>query len=59
MTGEETLNVDELADALRTVRLWLRPEGQQNSAFRGTILHPEDAARDIFFAAQHQDEDGT
>lgn len=43
---------EELAEALKKTRVWLVPEEQPGTAFRGFILHPHDAADDIIQAAQ-------
>lgn len=39
---------EELAEALKSIRLWVTVAGFGNeTAFRGKVLHPEDAAKDI------------
>jgi hypothetical protein len=40
----------ELTDALGTLRFWLVPDGDENVACRGHILHPHDAVSDIITA---------
>jgi hypothetical protein len=47
---------EQLLYALKTVRLWIQPEGNLGVAYRGHILHPEDAARDIAIAIAHMGE---
>lgn len=46
------ITTDELAEALKRARVWLAPDEQPGVAYRGYILHPEDAARDIMLAVQ-------
>jgi len=49
---EAVITREELAEALKKTRVWLVPEEQPGTAFRGFILHPHDAADDIIQAAQ-------
>ena len=44
---------DELVKAIKNLRFWLRPESVTGVAFRGFILHPEDAVDDIITGIEH------
>lgn len=59
MTKHEAQDVllitrDELAEALRSVRLWVRFGDSAEVAYRLKVVSPEDAAEDIFTRA-HRD----
>lgn len=49
---------EQLLYALKEVRMWLQPEEIPGTAYRGYILHPEDAARDIRIAIDHMNDLG-
>jgi homoaconitase/3-isopropylmalate dehydratase large subunit len=47
IVGEDTLTAEELKMALAAVRLWFRKPDSEEVAYRGTVLHPQDAADDM------------
>ena len=49
----DSITEENLVLALRSIRLWVRTEEEPNKALRGEVLHPVDAARDLFIAAEH------
>jgi hypothetical protein len=50
----EHITRDELAEALKTVHLWARLGPSEPRAWRMVVLHPSDAANDIFTSVQIQ-----
>jgi hypothetical protein len=47
----QNISFEELVQALNHARIWMRHEPADTTAFLMHVLHPEDAARDIFFKA--------
>jgi hypothetical protein len=47
----QSISYEELVQALKGVRIWVRQAPGSSTAYLMHVLHPEDAARDIFFKA--------
>jgi hypothetical protein len=44
----QSVTFEELVQALKSLRIWTRDHREDDYARRGYVLHPEDAANDIF-----------
>jgi len=47
----QNISFEELAQALKNLRIWVMDDHDQDIAFKMRVLHPEDAAKDIFITA--------
>jgi hypothetical protein len=47
----QSITYEELVQALKGVRIWVRQAPDSSTAYLMHVLHPEDAARDIFVRA--------
>lgn len=56
-TERETITVAQLRWALANLRFWLVPEEEPGTAYRGMILHPEDASADILIGVSRREEE--
>ena len=48
----EMITLEELTEALRSVRIWVRQGPEEPVAWKMQVLHPKDTAEDIFVSAQ-------
>jgi hypothetical protein len=48
MPEDRSITYPELVQALKSLRIWVRDHREDDYARRGYVLHPEDAAKDIF-----------
>jgi hypothetical protein len=53
----QNISYEELVQALKDVRIWVRHGPAERTAFLMDVLHPEDAARDIFIKAARESND--
>ena len=55
LEGEEpvqNISYEELVQALKSTRIWVRRGPVEPTAFLMHVLHPEDAARGLFLSVQ-------
>jgi hypothetical protein len=48
----QSITYEELVQALKSARVWVRQSPGSDYACRMHVLHPEDAAEDIFTSAR-------
>ena len=47
------ITLGELKCALSALRFWFRHKPDDDEAYRGSLLHPQDAANDIMISIDH------
>jgi hypothetical protein len=52
-----SVTYEELVQALKHTRIWVRHGPAESTAWFMSVLHPEEAARDIFISIQASQDD--